>query len=470
MPTSLVIGGGLIGLSTAYFLQQAGDRVIIIERNEAVGRGASYANGGYICPSDVAPWAGPGALSSFVRRQISSSFGGRSEEERLRRVAERVSMLLGGKATGDSGVAAPHRWQWRWRFFRASVAGQSNYTERTKILFRLASKSRDLVLMLAEKHRFHERLGLKRGTITLYDTERGFAAAREHAVWLRREVGVDIDVLADRFAIRAHDPFFGQEEVGGLQAVGAVYSRENWVGDAHGFCEQMQSQLQQVNTGFRLGTTVHSVTAETTAEGQLRIVNVKTDKGETIAVDRVVVCAGVHTPLVVEEHFAATKTPILIQPVKGHSITLSFNSLKPPAGWPALRTGFVHGETHSYVSKLPQDTYRMTNGVDFYGFDSAVDPDKIGWLQQLASTVGFPQEQVAAAAASAWVGLRPSTPTGIPYIGRLPGYENAFVNAGHGSLGWTLAAASGRLCADIINDYPEPIVDPAPFRVDSVFH
>lgn len=415
----IVIGAGLAGLSVAWYLCEAGARVTVLERNASPGTETSFANGGLLHPSMVEPWNSPGVLR-FLLRNI-----GRADSPMLLRLRVLPSLL-----------------GWGVRFIRAS--GADCFLANTRKNLVLARYSIELMKEL------RDAAGLKydayaRGSLQVF---RNDEIARSTIEWVRQLADYGLDYrLQSVEELVALEPALAPIAA---SLVGAIHYPRDEGGDAHLFCREMAARLQARDVAIRYEVGCQRLLREGRDEAV-----VVDSLGQRLQADAVVLAAGSISP-VLAKHVGLA---LPIRPVKGYSITMprTGESLAPhiPVTDPVLHIGVV---------PVGEDRIRLAGTAEFAGYDRTIEPARIDNLFQLLKRI-YPRyaSKLGAGDITPWAGLRPMSADGVPLLGRTR-VRNLFLNTGHGQLGWTLAAGSGRLVADqILNRKPE--IDPAPYAL-----
>lgn len=411
-PRTVVLGGGIIGTATAYYLARAGHRVSVIERRSGVGLETSFANGGLVTPSMADPWSAPGVPGKLVK------WIGREDAPLLLRLRAVPGMAL-----------------WGLRFL--ANCRSSRWRANAEAVYPLALFSRDaLDELVAETGIAHDRSTV--GTVRLYRDEAALAGT---AQWSRlyRDLGLPFRVL-DRAGCLALEPAL---KGAGAPIAGGIHVADDRSGDAYKFTEGLARLAAGVD--FRFGTTIRGFATE----GD-RIAAVETDRGR-VEGDRFVLALGSYGPALMR----ALGLKIPICPVKGYSATLDV------AGWNGgPRVPII--DDHRKTGIIPMgERLRLAGTVEFAGFDTEPNERRGGLLVEALKEL-FPD--CPPAVPQYWSGLRPMTPDGRPIIGPTR-WRNLYLNTGHGSLGWTLACGSARLVAAML-DGRKPEVDPRPFALD----
>jgi D-amino-acid dehydrogenase len=415
----IVIGAGLAGLSVAWYLREGGAAVTLLERNASAGMETSFANGGLLHPSMVEPWNSPGVLG-FLLRNI-----GRADAPMLVRLRV-LPGLLG----------------WGARFIRASRADSFLATTRRNLM--LARYSVELMGELrnvaALKYGAYAR-----GSLQVFRTDQ---VARTTLEWVRQlaDDGLDYRLLS------AHELIALEPALAPIadSLVGAIHYPRDEGGDAHLFCRQLAARLQERGVAIRYDVGCKTLVRE----GRDEVVVVDS-LGQRLKADAVVLATGSISPLLAKSIGLA----LPICPVKGYSITMprTEGALAPhvPVTDPVL---------HIAVVPVGEDRIRLAGTAEFAGYDGKIDPPRISNLVQLLKRI-YPHyaQELRSSDIAPWAGLRPMSADGMPLLGRTR-IRNLFLNTGHGQLGWTMAAGSGRLVADVIlNRKPE--IDPSPYAL-----
>ncbi|MBA1274125.1 D-amino acid dehydrogenase [Stutzerimonas azotifigens] len=397
-----VIGGGVIGLTTAYSLVRQGHQVELIERRDEVALETSFANGGQLSYRYVSPLADAGvplqALGWMLRR-----------DDAPLRFRPRVS---------------PHQWRWCLRFLLA--CRRSVNRRNAAHLLRLALHSQQILCTWREQDRLDGFDWRANGKLVIY---------RDRASLRKASPGVD-DTAGQRL-LDAGQCVDVEPALAPLAAAlqGGIYSPGDEAADCHQFCQQLLQRLCGL-PAFRLHAG-QAVTALRTERNRVQAIML--DEGE-LAVDHLVVAAGTASVALLRP----LGIDLSIYPLKGYSLTL------PLAGEANVPQTNVTDYDNKVVYARLGDQLRVAAMVDIGGWDNDLDPGRIGTLQRLASET-FPAAGDYRNARQ-WAGLRPATPEGTPLLGR-SGVDNLWLNVGHGSLGFTLACGSADLLSSLIGGY-----------------
>lgn len=408
----LVVGSGLIGLTTAYFLRRRGHDVTVIDRQPGAGRETSFANGSLLTPSMALPWNSPGCWR----------------------------MLLGSLARSDAPLqlrlrAIPSLMGWGMRFLYDSRA--TPFRRNTLRNLRLALYSIDVMRSLRETTGIEygrEAAGTLRVFRKRAAMDRAIAAS-DHLI----SSGLSFRPLPTKDVI-ALEPALGPIA---QRIAGAIYYPADESGNAYRFCVALAEHAKRLGVEFRFGTTVTSIAVRSG-----RVSAVMAAK-ESFVADGYVVAAGSYgMPLL-----GRAGIDLPVRPAKGYSITFDRAS--------SLRIPIADDDLHAVVVPL-EGKIRVAGTAEFNGYDLSLPEVRIRNLHKLVRQV-LPEENLDPATAKAWCGLRPMSADGVPIIGRTP-LPNLFVNTGHGHLGWTMAAGSGELLAAMMSGEP-PALAPSSYSL-----
>ncbi len=398
-----VVGCGLAGLTTAYYLSEIGCQVTVIDRTSGPAQETSYANGSMITPSLADPWNAPGVFGALLK-----SLG-----------KEDSAMLLRAKAI-------PSLFGWGLRFIRNAT--ESRFQEGFLANARFAKYSQQVMqdLLQAKPMGFEYAPD---GVIKVFSDEASLTAAQKTSEWLREEAGVAFQTL-DQKALLSLEPALADASD---RLHGGIYFPEEEVGNARLFCEALRHRATDSGVAFRFNERVVDIELEA---GRVR--SLVTD-ATRMEFDGVVLAGGSYTwPLAKK---AGLNLPV--RPAKGYSITLPMGGLEPRP-----RYAVVDEHLHAAVVPLGGERFRVAGTAEFTGFDDVVNPARIenlkGLLKMVYPRVSYRDEDV-----EGWCGFRPMTPDGKPIIGPTK-VGGLYLCTGHGPLGWTLACGSGKSLAEVI--------------------
>ena len=398
----LVLGAGVIGVTAAYELAGAGHEVTVVDRQPGPGLETSRANAGEVSPGYSAPWAGPGVPLKA-----------------LKWLAMRHRPL----------VVRPHldlalvRWVWATLRNCTALRYEINKTR----MVRLAEYSRDCLRALRADTgiAYDERA---RGTMQLFRTARQVDASADDIAVLRRS-GVDFELL-DRDGCVRHEPALQavrDKFVGGLRLPG------DETGDCFKFTERLADLAEKRGVRFVWQTAV-----ERLVRGGDRVDGVVGSGGDLLTADAYLVALGSHSPLLLRP----IGVHIPVYPVKGYSITVPIVD----AGGAPEST--IMDETHKVAVTRLGDRIRVGGTAELAGYSTRLHEARRQTLAHVLTDL-FPHGGDVSRA-EFWCGLRPMTPDGTPIVGPTP-LGNLYLATGHGTLGWTMAAGTGRVLADVIS-------------------
>jgi D-amino-acid dehydrogenase len=409
----MVLGAGVTGVTTAWYLKRAGFDVSVVDRQAAPALETSFANGGQISISHPEPWANPGAPWQVLR------WLGRDDAP------------LKIRPTAD-----PAQWLWAARFLRECLPWRSRHN--TGAIAALAAWSGECLRRLrADTGVQYDQL--ERGILHLFFSPSEFAHAPARAALLQR-FGIEARVC-DADACVAIEPALAAQRA---RLSGGLYAPGDESGDAFRFTQALAERLAQAGAvRFHWRTEIDRL-AHT--GGLVDGIDVRDAQGRTgrLGADAFVVCLGSHGARLV----APLGERLPIYPVKGYSVTAP---IIDPARAPMVS---LTDESRRIVCSRLGERLRIAGTAELNGFDTTIRPERIrgilDWAQQC-----FPGA-IDAAQAVPWAGLRPATPGNLPVIGKGRGV-NLWFNTGHGTLGWTLACGSAAALAELMCGRRPPV-------------
>lgn len=406
----LIIGGGIIGVSTAYFLTQKGIKVTLIEKGE-ICAGSSYGNAGLICPCFSTPIPAPGILTQGLKWMLNP---------------ESPFYI---KPRFDSALVA-----WLWHF---QAHSNKKSVQRAIPLLRDMQRSslalfRDLIEQEELFCHFEEVGGL-----TIFKTERGFAHGRDEVEEMQN-FGLDMELL-DGDAVRELEPLIRPDIIGG------IYFKEDAYLDPALFVDGLAKVAQE--NGAKILTQTE-VTGLSKVGG--RVATVHTTRG-SFHPKEIVLAAGAWSTSIAQE----LGIKFLMQPAKGYSITM-----KKPAKMP--KRYLYLGEAKVAITPIGADL-RFAGTLELTGLDLSINQRRVDAILQAGKD--YLNEIGVDDTPEIWSGLRPCSPDGLPYIGRSRAVDNLIVATGHAMLGVSMGPVTGKLVAQLVCE-EEPGLDLAAFDVD----
>jgi D-amino-acid dehydrogenase len=408
----LVLGAGVVGVASAWYLAEAGHEVTVVDRQAQAAMETSFANGGQISASHAEPWARPSVVPKILR------WLGRED----------APLLFRPRADWA-------QWRWGLRFLLECLPGR--FERNCRALAGLAAYSRDCLRALREKTGLrydHSSRGILHFATDGHDFEvlaRSAEAVR--ALGIDRQVKSAPECLALEPALKdSQDP-----------VTGGVYTPGDESGDACRFTQELARLCARRGVRFRFDSSLEAIHAV----GE-EVQGVKVGE-EELRADAYVVALGSYSPLVLKP--IGVRIPVY--PLKGYSITLKLG----PEHDDVAPSMSLTDEAHKIVISRLGNRLRAAGTAELTGYDTAVSRLRCAAIANRVHEL-FPGLG-AITAHESWAGLRPATPNNVPLIGRTR-LSNLFLNTGHGTLGWTLACGSGKALADLISGHPPEV----PFR------
>ncbi len=401
----VVLGAGVVGVTSAWYLSQDGHEVTVIDRQPQAGLETSFANGGQISVSHAEPWANPGAPHKIWK------WLGREDAPLLFRLR-----------------ADPRQWSWGARFLIECLPERTR--RNTLTILRLGLYSRDRLKALRRETGIQYDQ-LENGILQLHTDEREFEAAHAR-VELLRSHGCEMHIKSVAECMNL-EPALRATRIG---LIGGTYAPDDESGDAHKFTGNLAEMCRGRGVEFRFE---HAIESLQTEAGAVTAAIVRDTEGnlEEVGADAFLVALGSYSPFLLSS--AGVRVPVY--PVKGYSVTVALENV---ATAPTMCMSDENGKIA--ISRLG-DRLRAAGTAELTGYDTSLNDARcdaiLARVEQLFPGAGN------YAGALRWAGLRPATPSNVPLIGRTR-YRNLYLNTGHGTLGWTLACGSGRAVADVM--------------------
>lgn len=400
----MVLGAGVVGVTTAWFLRQQGYDVTVVDRQNNAGNETSYANGGQISVSHAEPWANPSAplkvLKWLVRADAPLLFRPRMD---------------------------PAQWRWVTGFLRECTSARAAHNIRQMV--RLGTYSRECLQAL-RKETGIEYDHLEKGILHFYTNPKEFESALEPAR-IMRDLGCDRQVIGADRAVELEPALSPVRH----RIAGATYTAEDESGDARKFTQALAGKAREAGVEFLYGTEILGF--ESTRERVLGVKVIREGGHQTLRADNYVLSLGSFSAVL------ARKLGLFlnIYPAKGYSITVPVREDEA-----AFNVSLIDDEYKLVYSRLA-DRIRVAGTAELSGYSRELN------LTRCRAIVRRTAELMPEAGhwdqAEFWAGLRPATPSNVPYIGKSH-YGNLFLNTGHGTLGWTHSCGSAVALTDIV--------------------
>jgi len=410
----LVLGGGVVGVTTAYYLAKAGHAVSVVDRQPGPALETSFANAGQISPGCASPWAAPGVPLTAAKWLF----------QRHAPLAIRLDFSL-------------FQLQWMWQMYRNCDA--NHYALNKERMVRLAEYSRDCLRELRSKTGITYE-GRSLGTLQLFRTQQQLESAASD-IDVLKQAGVEYELLQGRQLSKA-EPALGDHR----SLVGGLRLPNDETGDCQLFTARLAALARELGVRFKFDTNIQAL--EITRD---RIGAVRTDKG-LLTAQRYVLALGSYSRLLLRRKFS-----LPVYPLKGYSITV------PIVRAERAPISTVLDETYKIAVTRFDDRIRVGGMAEISGFNRSLNQARRKTLEMVVNDL-FPGAGDTSEA-TFWTGLRPMTPDSTPIVGATP-LSNLYLNTGHGTLGWTMACGSASVIADLITG-SKPVIradDLAVFR------
>ncbi len=405
----IVLGSGLMGVTSAYFLAKAGHQVTVIDKNSDVGMGCSYGNGGQLSYCHVETWAYKASLLSMIKAAITPySFLSVSDYKNKK--------------------------FWRWFFEFCKNSSTKKAQENSRRLFRLSSYSKDVLkeIVKEEDLKFAQK---NTGTLHFYRRKRSFEKAIKELEFLN-SLGCQSQILTAEECV-AKEPTL-VKLLDEKRLAGGILFKQDSSGNSNLFAKSLAKVCaEKYGVVFEHNTEIKNLLTN-----YEKITGVNTSKGVFVG-DKYVYALGANG---IKLLYGINIDP-KIYPLKGHSL-----SVPSDIEFVAPNMALTDPERKIVYSRIGK-TFRAAGTVEAVGFKNGVNNGKIEFLKNsIRSTFSdfgnFNEVQE-------WCGFRPFRPNSLPLICEVQKYQNLFLNTGHGSLGWTLSAASGKVLSDLISGNPD---------------
>lgn len=396
----VILGSGVVGVASAWYLAQAGHQVTVIDRQPGPALETSAGNAGQISPGYAAPWAAPGVPLKAVKWMFQ-------------RHAPLAIRLDGSR----------FQLEWMWQMLRN--CDMRHYQLNKSRMVRIAEYSRDCLKALRQQTGIAYE-GRQGGTLQLFRTVQQYESAAKDIAVLK-EAGVPYELLEAAQLAQAEPALAATQH----KLTGGLRLPNDETGDCQLFTQRLAKMAADAGVEFRFNTPVDGLIQEGN-----KITGVQCGD-ERVTAEAYVVAFGSFSTALLNE---IVKVPVY--PLKGYSLTIPIKDAD------AAPVSTVLDETYKVAITRFDDRIRVGGMAEIVGYNTKLLPARRGTLEMVVRDL-YPQgghiEQ-----ATFWSGLRPMTPDGTPIVGRTP-LKNLFLNTGHGTLGWTMACGSGQLLADIIS-------------------
>lgn len=394
MTKVLILGAGVVGVSTAWFLRETGFDVTVIDRAGAAGEGTSFANGAQLSYSKTYPLSNPKTIRSIPQLMLA-------KDSPIHIKKFNLELML-----------------WGLKFLAESTPKKAAHNAEE--VLKIGLRSRELMHMLTQMHEVNFDY-TRTGKIFLYTRQSDFDASR-HLADEYDHMGVKQRVLTPKQAVELEPALAAMEG----KLAGVIYSEIDESGDAKKFSDEMVRLGTEAGVEFLFNTEITDIVVE---NGKIKTVS-------GIHAHYVVDCLGVGSNAALEKF--GVKLPIY--PMKGYSLTVAAKALAPKIN--------ITDEAKKVVYSTIGDRLRIAGVAEFAGYDLTVDEKIVGGMLETAKEC-FPKSGDYSSFKT-WAGLRPMTPSSVPVIGKSEKLSNLYFNTGHGMLGWTLALGSAEKLAKMI--------------------
>lgn len=415
----VVIGAGLAGVSSAFFLARDGHDVVVVERRKTAGLETSYANATLLTCSLSAPLVSPVMVAKFLKTAGS----------------ETSSLMLRPRALIETLV---------WTVRALAHLSAARVRQGTRANLQLGQYNLGLLEQLDSVLPATNYSRKANGLLTVFRNKRSLQGLQRNALELAG-FGIKSEML-DAADMVAREPMLQPIQ---NQLLAGLYCQDDQHGDPYRFCQALEKICRDMGVRFDYGRTVTALISKASV---LRAI--ETDAG-LLEPDACVLAAGAYSSKLAR----TVEINAPIYPVKGYSISVPLLPDSPAPGCP-----LVDGESHIVLSPIASKL-RVAGFAEMAGFSSGITIARVESLKRHCRGI-FPDLPLPSPEVddTAWCGFRPVTPDGLPLIGRIRN-SNLFLNTGHGTLGWSHAIASGSCLADAVADRPSPI-DVRPFAPD----
>ncbi|EEY75926.1 D-amino acid dehydrogenase small subunit [Acinetobacter calcoaceticus RUH2202] len=402
----IVLGSGVIGVASAYYLAQQGAEVTVLDRQAGPAEETSFGNAGQISPGYSTPWAAPGIPFKAVKWMFQHHAP--------------LAINLDGSM-----------WQLQWMAQMLKNCNPQSYAVNKERMMRVAEYSRDCLRELRKDTGINYENRAK-GTLQLFRKEAQMEAVQRD-ISVLQECGVSYELLNAHELGRVEPALANTQD----KLVGGLHLPNDETGDCYLFTNALAQIAKELGVNFQFNQNVEKLIVE---GDEIKGVQVN---GKVLTADRYVLAFGSYS----RDFLKPLDLQLPVYPVKGYSLTIP---IIDPAFAPQST---VLDETYKIAITRFDQRIRVGGMAELSGFNLGLNDDRRATLQMVTQDL-FPGGDMAQA--SFWTGLRPMTPDSTPIIGATR-FKNLFLNTGHGTLGWTMACGSGKLISDIVLNHKTEI-------------
>ncbi|NUF42667.1 D-amino acid dehydrogenase [Acinetobacter pittii] len=402
----IVLGSGVIGVASAYYLAQQGAEVTVLDRQSGPAEETSFGNAGQISPGYSTPWAAPGIPFKAVKWMFQHHAP--------------LAINLDGSM-----------WQLQWMAQMLKNCNPQSYAVNKERMMRVAEYSRDCLRELRKDTGINYENRAK-GTLQLFRKEAQMEAVQRD-ISVLQECGVSYELLNGNELGRVEPALANAQD----KLVGGLHLPNDETGDCYLFTNALAQIAKELGVNFQFNQNVEKLIVE---GDEIKGVQVN---GKVLTADRYVLAFGSYS----RDFLKPLDLQLPVYPVKGYSLTIP---IVDPAFAPQST---VLDETYKIAITRFDQRIRVGGMAELSGFNLGLNEDRRATLQMVTQDL-FPGGNMAQA--SFWTGLRPMTPDSTPIIGATR-FKNLFLNTGHGTLGWTMACGSGKLVSDIVLNHKTDI-------------
>jgi D-amino-acid dehydrogenase len=396
----LILGAGVVGVTSAYFLSKQGHDVTVVDREQAAAMETSFGNAGQLSFGYTSPWAAPGVPLKAIKWMF----------------AEHPPLTI----RPDGSL-----FQLKWLFKMWRNCNARSYAINKERMVRISSYSQQCLKQLRADTGIQYE-GRTQGTLQLFRTQHQLDGIANDLPVLR-DAGVDYEVLSAKELVRAEPGLANAVH----KLVGGLRTPHDETGDCHLFTTRLAQLAQEAGVQFRYGVDVRKLRFNGDA------IDGVVCSGETLTADAYVLALGSYSRLMLEGHAF-----VPVYPLKGYSITL------PITNEAAAPTSTLLDETYKIAVTRFDNRIRAGGMAEVVGYDKTLNPKRRKTLEMVVGDL-FPGS-FEPGTSTFWTGLRPKTPDSTPIIGKTP-FKNLYLNTGHGTLGWTMSCGTGQLIADMVS-------------------